>query len=85
MFAAGPGRGYRLLAHMLAQGVKSGELQACDADLAAGDLTGLWHGVAVLEVNLKARAPMSLAEIKQRAQRGVDLFFTLYAAPAGCR
>jgi len=78
MFAAGPGRGYQLLARILAQGAATSQLRVCDPMQAAGDLIGLWHGLAVLQINLRARAPMTDEEIDQRAQRGTDLFFQLY-------
>jgi TetR/AcrR family transcriptional repressor of mexJK operon len=78
MFAAGPGRGYNLLTRILVHGMEAGQLRSCDPAQAAGDIVGLWHGLVVLQINLRARAPMSDEEIVQRARRGVELFFQLY-------
>ncbi|CDG86003.1 hypothetical protein [Janthinobacterium agaricidamnosum] len=49
---------------------------------AAADLTGIWHGFASLEINLRARAPMSADAVRRRVERGVALFMRLYAVPA---
>lgn len=80
MFAAGPGRGYNLLARILSHGMETGQIRKCDPQQATGDLVGLWHGLTVLQINLRARAPMTEDEIEQRTASGVEHFFRLYMA-----
>lgn len=78
LYEAGPGRVYRMLADILHEADRTGQLRIPDAALAAEELTGVWYGNTVLRINLKVRAPMSEDEIRTRAERGVDLLYRLY-------
>lgn len=79
LYEAGPGRVYRMLADILREADRAGQLRIPDPVLAAEELTGVWYGNTVLRINLKVRAPMTEDEIRARAERGVDLLYRLYA------
>lgn len=82
LFAAGPGRLQELLAEIIEQGVRRGELALADPAEAAGNLTGLWLGFEGMKISLLARDPYTPAELQSRAKTGVGLFFRLYGTPA---
>jgi TetR/AcrR family transcriptional repressor of mexJK operon len=77
-YEAGPGRAYRLLTEILRDSHRRGSLDIPDPAAAAEELTGLWYGHTILQVNLKVLPPMTSAQIKMRAERGVDLLYRIY-------
>ncbi|WBS01135.1 TetR/AcrR family transcriptional regulator [Pseudoduganella sp. SL102] len=78
LYEAGPGRVYTMLAEILRQAAQGGTLRIPDTMAAAEELAGIWYGHTILRVNLKIRCPLSAGEIRQRAERGVDLLYRLY-------
>lgn len=78
-YDAGPGRAYRLLAEILREAHSKGNLNIPDPAAAAEELTGLWYGYTILKVNLKVLPPMTPAQIRLRAERGVDLLYRIYS------
>ena len=67
-----------MLADILRQAAQGGHLRISDPMAAAEELAGLWYGHTILRVNLKIRCPLSADEIRQRAERGVELLYRLY-------
>ncbi len=78
LFEAGPGRSRRVLAGLIAAGVRSGELELDDPVSAAEDLCGLWQGMLRIEMAMGLVPLPGEAVLQARSARGVELFFRLY-------
>lgn len=78
LYDAGPGRGYAMLATILRNAAARGLLHLGDPAGAAEDLSALWYGNRILQINLRVLPAMSEEEITHRAKHGVDTFYRLY-------
>lgn len=79
-FEKGPAREHAYLIGLIAAGVAENILVVDNPVEAAGDLLGSWLGIPGLEINLRARDPMSKDEIAMRVERGVARFMQFHAA-----
>lgn len=79
-FDLGPGRGQRLLTHMIATAADQGQLVELDPVDAADVLTGLWLGFVHLEIKLGVKSPLLADEINKRVKNGVEIFMKVYQA-----
>lgn len=77
-FDLGPGRGQHLLVKIIAESIEKGKLRPVNPAEVADVLTGLWLGFVHLEIKLGVRPPLKDSEIKERVQRGVDIFMKIY-------
>ncbi|WP_256380760.1 TetR/AcrR family transcriptional regulator [Herbaspirillum sp. B65] len=71
-------RDHALLTRIVEQAMASGKLISCDPAQAAGDIVGLWHGVAVWQRAICSLPTLSHDEIDRRVRRGVHLFLCIY-------
>jgi len=78
-FEKGPAREHAYLVALIATGVAENIIVVDNPAEAAGDLLGSWLGIPGLEINLRARDPMSKDEIAMRVKRGVTRFMQLHA------
>lgn len=79
-FEKGPAREHAYLIALIAAGAAEKILVVDNPAEAAGDLLGSWLGIPGLEINLRARDPMSEDEIAMRVERGVARFMQFHAA-----
>lgn len=78
-FEAGPGYMRGQIAEVILDAHLQGLVSVDDAPAAAEDLLALWQGPLALEIRLGLRASPDKAELRGRAERGVDLLFKAYA------
>ncbi len=79
-FEMGPAKDHAYLIALIAAGVAQNILVVDNPAEAAGDLLGSWLGIPGLEINLRAREPMTDDEIATRVERGVARFMQFHAA-----
>jgi TetR/AcrR family transcriptional regulator, mexJK operon transcriptional repressor len=82
-YNAGPGRVRRALAAMIARAAERGELAVDDPACAADDLVSLWEGSRPAMIAFGLAEPVSREEIRQRAERGTDVFLRAYRSDGG--
>lgn len=78
-FEMGPAKDHAYLVALIAAGVAQNILVVDNPAEAAGDLLGSWLGIPGLEINLRAREPMTDDEIATRVERGVARFMQFHA------
>ncbi|PPQ34847.1 TetR/AcrR family transcriptional regulator [Rhodopila globiformis] len=82
-YNAGPGRVRRALAAMIAGAAERGDLAVDDPAFAADDLVSLWEGSRPAMIAFGLAEPVLPEEIRQRAERGTDIFLRAYRPDAG--
>lgn len=78
-YEAGPGRAYKLLTEILREADRKAVLNIPNPAAAAEELTALWYGNTVLQVNLRVLPPMTPEQIRSRTERGIDLLYRIYS------
>jgi TetR/AcrR family transcriptional regulator, mexJK operon transcriptional repressor len=86
-FAAGPGRVRRLLAGLIAEAARRGEISPDDPERAAEDLLVLWRGMLDLEIRLGGATPPDARQRAERIRRATAVFMRAHgtSGPAGSR
>ena len=81
-FQAGPGHLRNIIAEMLAEASKRGEITAPDPLAAAEDLLGLWFGFRSVESRFVGKKKLAEDALRAHIQRTVGLFLRAYGASA---
>lgn len=81
-YERGPKLGWQMMAEMLTQSIKSGQLRTCNTAVATAHLRALYEAELMEPSILGVTQNTSKTHVKAVVKRSVDIFLLAYGAPA---